>query len=55
MIRLNHLSRLYPARAEAPGGMIRALDDFSLHVQPGERRTEAIFDLQGRWSEPTSD
>ena len=36
MIRLNHVSRLYPARAEAPGGMIRALDDFSLHVQAGE-------------------
>jgi len=36
MIRLNHVSRVYPARAEAPGGMIRALDDFSLHVQPGE-------------------
>ena len=36
MIRLNHVSRLYPARAEAPGGMIRALDDFSLHVEPGE-------------------
>ena len=36
MIRLNHVSRLYPARAEAPGGMIRALDDFTLHVEPGE-------------------
>src|SRR6185437_15072648 len=36
MIRLNHVSRLYPARAQAPGGMIRALDDFSLHVTPGE-------------------
>ena len=36
MSRLNHVRRLYPARAEAPGGMIRALDDFSLHVQPGE-------------------
>jgi putative ABC transport system ATP-binding protein len=36
MIRLNHVSRLYRARAEAPGGMIRALDDFSLHVQAGE-------------------
>jgi putative ABC transport system ATP-binding protein len=36
MIRLNHVSRLYPARAQAPGGMIRALDDFSLNVAPGE-------------------
>lgn len=36
MIRLNHVSRLYPARAEAPGGMIRALDDFSLQVDRGE-------------------
>ena len=36
MIKLNNVSRLYPARAEAPGGMIRALDDFSLSVAPGE-------------------
>src|SRR5579884_2519987 len=36
MIRLNGVSRFYPARAEAPGGTIRALDDFSLHVEPGE-------------------
>ena len=36
MIRLNHVSRLYPARAQAPGGLIRALDDFSLHVEAGE-------------------
>ena len=36
MIRLKNVSRLYPARAEAPGGMIRALDDFSLQVDPGE-------------------
>jgi len=36
MIRLNHVSRLYPSRAEAPGGLIRALDDFSLRVEPGE-------------------
>jgi putative ABC transport system ATP-binding protein len=27
---------MYPARAEADGGMIRALDDFSLSVAPGE-------------------
>lgn len=36
MIRLKNVSRLYPARAEAPGGLIRALDDFSLHVESGE-------------------
>jgi putative ABC transport system ATP-binding protein len=36
MIKLNHVSREYPARAEAPGGMIRALDNVSLHVEPGE-------------------
>ena len=36
MIQMKNVSRLYPARAEAPGGMIRALDDFSLHVEPGE-------------------
>jgi putative ABC transport system ATP-binding protein len=36
MIRINHVSRSYPARAEAAGGMIRALDDFSLHVESGE-------------------
>jgi len=36
MIRLDHVSKLYPSRAEAPGGMIRALDDFTLGVEPGE-------------------
>jgi putative ABC transport system ATP-binding protein len=36
MIRLNSVSRLFPARAEAPGGTIRALDDVSLHVESGE-------------------
>jgi putative ABC transport system ATP-binding protein len=36
MIRLNHVSRFYPSRAEAPGGIIRALDDFTLRVEPGE-------------------
>jgi putative ABC transport system ATP-binding protein len=35
-ILLEHVSRLYPARAEANGAMIRALDDVSLHVEPGE-------------------
>lgn len=36
MIKLKNVSRLYPARAEAKGGMIHALDDFSLAVDPGE-------------------
>ena len=36
MIKLQGVSRLYPARAEAPGGVIHALDDFSLAVAPGE-------------------
>ncbi len=36
MIKLQGVSRLYPARAEAPGGVIHALDDFSLSVGPGE-------------------
>jgi len=36
MIKLSHVSRLYPARAESNGGVIRALDDVSLEVSPGE-------------------
>ena len=36
MIKLKNVSRLYPARAEENGGTIRALDDFSLFVTPGE-------------------
>jgi putative ABC transport system ATP-binding protein len=36
MIKLSHVSRLYPARAESKGGVIRALDDVSLEVAPGE-------------------
>src|SRR5438445_1949747 len=35
MIKLNSVSRLYPARAEA-GEVIRALDDVSLQVEAGE-------------------
>src|SRR5438067_4193058 len=35
MIKLNSVSRLYPARAEA-GEVIRALDSVSLHVESGE-------------------
>jgi putative ABC transport system ATP-binding protein len=38
MIRLEHVSRLYPARAERNGdaATIKALDDVSLHVNSGE-------------------
>src|SRR5581483_11771024 len=36
MIRLNSVSRFFPARAEAPGGTIHALDDVTLHVTAGE-------------------
>ena len=36
MIRLSHVSRLYPAQAETGGGVMRALDDISLQVEPGE-------------------
>src|SRR5437867_8501989 len=35
MIKLNNVSRLYPARAEA-GEVIRALDNVSLHVEAAE-------------------
>src|SRR6202158_51413 len=36
MIKLSHVSRLYPAQAETDGGVVRALDDISLQVEPGE-------------------
>jgi putative ABC transport system ATP-binding protein len=36
VIRLNQVSRLYPANVGAGGGVIRALDDFSLTVEQGE-------------------
>ena len=36
MIKLKQVSRLYPAKAEESGGTIRALDDFTLTVEPGE-------------------
>ncbi len=36
MIRLRNVSRVYPAQVEASGGVIRALDNFSLTVDPGE-------------------
>ncbi len=35
MIQLKHVGRSYPARAES-GGVVRALEDFSLTVAPGE-------------------
>src|SRR5205085_3527499 len=36
MIKLKNVSKLYPAKAEENGGVIRALDDISLAVAPGE-------------------
>ena len=36
MIKLKNVSRVYPAKAEANGGVIRALDNFTLNVDPGE-------------------
>ena len=36
MIKLKNVSRTYPAKAEANGGVIRALDNFTLTVDPGE-------------------
>ena len=36
MIKLINVSRLYPAKAEENVGSIKALDDFSLTVAPGE-------------------
>ena len=36
MIRLNGVSKLYPAQAGAALGVIRALDDFTLNVAAGE-------------------
>jgi putative ABC transport system ATP-binding protein len=36
VIKLKDVSRLYPAKAEARDGVIRALDDFSLSVDPGQ-------------------
>ena len=36
MIKLIDVSRLYPAQEEKGGGVIRALDSVSLHVEPGE-------------------
>ena len=36
MIKLKNVSKLYPAQAEEFSGVVRALDDVSLSVEPGE-------------------
>ncbi len=36
MIRLQNVTKSYPAKADANGGVIRALDNISLEVAPGE-------------------
>jgi putative ABC transport system ATP-binding protein len=36
MIKLKNVSKAYPAKAEENGGSIRALDNISLSVEPGE-------------------
>jgi putative ABC transport system ATP-binding protein len=36
VIQLKNVSRVYPAQAGASGGVIRALDDFSFSVDPGQ-------------------
>ena len=36
MIRLKNVTKSYPAKADANGAVIRALDDISLHVEQGE-------------------
>ena len=36
MIRLKNVVKAYPAKAEANGAVIRALDNISLEVAPGE-------------------
>src|SRR5690606_28540948 len=36
MIRLNSVSKVYPARADGGGSMLKALDGVSLNVAPGE-------------------
>jgi putative ABC transport system ATP-binding protein len=36
VIWLNQVSKLYPAKAGAEGGVIRALDEFTLRVEAGE-------------------
>jgi putative ABC transport system ATP-binding protein len=36
MIRIKNVTKSYPAKAEASGALIRALDNISLHVEQGE-------------------
>src|SRR5215472_10544702 len=36
MIRLENLTKSYPAKADASGAVVRALDNISLSVAPGE-------------------
>ncbi len=36
MIRLEHVTKAYPAKADGQGALIRALDDVSLQVEAGE-------------------
>jgi putative ABC transport system ATP-binding protein len=36
MIRLNRVSKFYSAKSSVSGDVIRAVDDFSLNVEPGE-------------------
>src|SRR5262249_55743842 len=36
MIGLNHVSKVYGAKSGVAGDVIRALDDFTLRVEPGE-------------------
>jgi putative ABC transport system ATP-binding protein len=36
MIRIQHVTKAYPTNADAHGGILRALDDISLDVAPGE-------------------
>jgi len=50
MIRLEHVSRQYPAQAQAKGDSIRALDDFSLNVEAGE--WVAVMGRRGRGNLP---
>src|SRR5437899_10366704 len=62
MIKLSHVSRLYPAQAEG-GGVVRALDEVSLHVESGEwlavmgpsgSRKSTLVNLIGCLDRPTA-
>ena len=47
MIRLDQVTRSYPARAEAPGGLIHALNDFSLQVEQLSQLAYALLSFFG--------